>query len=263
MWVSPMKYIFLSTLFLLQIFTSPLFAKKIIIKVPKLADTFYNDDYNLDLLKLALSKMGTEFEIQTIAQDSSQERIIRELESGEIINLFWMGCSQKNSERLLEVPIPLFRGLLGHRIFMIHKDDAPLFTHIKTIKDLQKLRGVVGNGWPDEEIMLSSGLPLVRSTYKNAFKLMNARNRAEYFPRGSYEIIPELEKRKLSLPNLRMQENLPLVYKYAVVFYVSPKFPELAKLIHQGLLKSYEDGSFLEKFRNHKVVNFSRKLPSS
>ena len=248
-----MKNRYLRLIILFFTFFNSYAQAKVILKIPSLSQIGYSDEYHLGLLNLALSKTGVEYEIQQVEQDASHERLARELIKGEEYNIFWLGSSLKNSQNLIEIPIPLYRGLLGHRIFIIHKEDREKFKNITTLEQLLPLKGVVGTGWPDQDIMENSKLSLVTSTYKNAFKLMNAGKRADYFPRGSYEIIPELEKRK-SLSNLVMEENLALVYRYAVLFYVSPKAPEVAKLVHQGLLKAYDDGSFSKYFKSSPLV---------
>ena len=82
-------------------------------------------------------------------------------------------------------PFPLYRGLIGYRVFLIEKGRQADFDSVQTLEDLSKLTAVQGTGWDDIKILRAAGLPVVDGHYVNLPKMLQAR-RGDYYPEGHH-----------------------------------------------------------------------------
>lgn len=225
------------------------------IKLPVTSKHAGRDAYQIGLLKLLLQKAKGEHEITISSTEYTQARIIKELKEGSNkINLYWMGTSAKLEKDLLPIRFPVYRGLLGHRIFIIHRDDQVKFNNVKTLVDLQNYKGIQGIGWTDIEILEHSGLKQEMAKYENIFKMINRGARADYFSRGINEAFVEVDARKDKLPNLAVEKKVLLVYPFAMFFFTNRSNQELAKILEEGFYKASSDGSLNNYFYNHPYI---------
>lgn len=225
------------------------------IKLPITSEYVERDAYQIGMLKLVLEKAGVEYKIRISPRKYSQGRIIVTLKKGrDKINLYWMGTSIKIEKELLPIRFPVYRGLLGHRVFVIHKDDQSRFDTVKSLSDLQKYKGGQGIGWSDIAVLEHSGLKQHQATYENLFKMINLGGRLDYFSRGIGEAFVEVDARKDKLPNLVVEQKILLVYPFAMFFFTSRTNKELAKILENGFRKAYEDGSFNKYFYSHPYI---------
>lgn len=203
--------------------------------------------YFSGLLQKALQKGANrrvvppiEFTIQM-----AEDRMVRELRADRIIDVLWLGGSKERARDLLMVPIPLERGLVGYRQFIIRKERVAEFDTIKTLADLANLKACHGAQWGDTEILRAAQLPVVTSVnYESLFKQLAA-GRCDYFPRGIHQGKVEVAMRAAALPDLIVYEPLILHYPFASYFYVNPKNKELARWLQDGLEKMIDDGDLL------------------
>lgn len=226
------------------------------IKIPITTKASERDIYKVDLLKLILSKVPGSHPITFVSNlPRTQSRIIHELETNSgVINLYWMGTSAELEKKLLPVRIPLLRGIIGNRVFIIHKDHQKKFNTVTSIVELQKFVGIQGLGWSDIEILENSGLKQFSATYDAIFKIINMGQRVDYFSRSIGEVLHEIRDNKIQYPNLAIEEKVLLVYPFALFFFTSNENKELAALLERGFKKAYEDGSFLEFFQNNAII---------
>ncbi len=148
--------------------------------------------------------------------------------------------------------MPLFKGLLGHRILIIHKDNAHLFDHVQTYEQALRYKYGQGKGWTDTMIMEANGMEVVTTVRYEGLFYMADGGRFHAFPRGVHEPWGEIASR----PELELtvDKNLMFVYTMPYYLFVSPKRPELARAIEQGLLAAIDDGGFDEVFLNNSMV---------
>lgn len=212
------------------------------------------DKYVFDLLVLSLDKTMDkygEYEILFNSTDMGQDRALEYIQNGEEITLHWSMTSKDRESKLLPVRIPLLKGLLGHRIFLIRKGEQERFNNIKDIEDLKKFTAGQGFSWPDTKILESNGLKVFTAPkYADLFPMLRNK-RFDYFPRGVNEIWPELEAHK---DYLTIEENILIKYHAPLYFFLNKNDTKLAERIKEGLLKAIEDGSFDKIFYNHKVT---------
>ncbi len=208
--------------------------------------------YFIDLLKLALDKTITKYGPYRLVMADlkmQQDRALNWIEQEKIIDLYWSMTDKNRETKLLPVRIPLMKGLLGYRIFIINKDDQEKFDRINTIGDLKKLTAGQGHDWPDVDILQANNLNVVSfSNYEGSFKMLKAR-RFDYYPRGVGEIFPEIEARKEM--GLTVEKHLLLRYPAPIFYFVNRKNLPLAARIEEGLRMAISDGSFNRLFFNH------------
>ncbi|OEJ69364.1 hypothetical protein BEN30_03750 [Magnetovibrio blakemorei] len=210
--------------------------------------------YPVQLLELALRKSGKPYEMQPFQESMNEARARSILEAGDgNLTVAWFGTSRDFEQRLRPVRIPMYRGLLGHRIFLINKAKQPLFSAVKTVADLHPLLALQGQGWSDVEILAGAGLNVDTARYNNLFPMLNG-GRGDYFPRGVTEAFAELEHFGLNNPNLAVEEELTLVYPFAMFYFVSRSDVALHDAIRDGLAAAFADGSFQALFESHPAI---------
>ena len=168
------------------------------------------------------------------------------LRKEERINVIWATPTQEREELLLPIRVPIRKGLLGYRVFLIRKQDVEKFSSISTLDELRKLNVGQGYVWNDVKVFKASGFNVVTgSSYEGLFSmLMNGR--FDYFSRGINEAQVEYEMRKGKFPDLFIEEHILLYYPWPKYFFTSKKNPKLADRIERGLRLMLRDGSFDE-----------------
>jgi hypothetical protein len=156
-------------------------------------------------------------------------------------------------QKFAPVRICLYKGLLGNRIFIIHKDNQAKFDQVKTLDDLKRITIGQGKTWADTKILESNGLQVVKvNKYESLFYMVEG-GRFDAFSRGVHEPFGELEQHP-QLKDLTVEKGLMLVYKMPFYLFVKKANSQLAKDIETGLNRAIDDGSFDEVFRNDPAV---------
>ena len=172
-----------------------------------------------------------------------------ELAKGQSIDVMWTMTSKEREGILLPVRIPLLKGLLGYRIFLIREGDADKFKQVLNLSQLRHFVAGQGHDWPDTQILRASNLPVhTSSNYEGLFSMLKAR-RFDYFPRGINEIWPELDAHKDQ--GMVIDKYLMLYYPSPIYFFFNPKNVALARRVEDGLKLAIEDGSFDRIFFSH------------
>jgi len=220
------------------------------IRIPVTSGDTTRQSYQIGLLKVLLKKIPGQHTITISTTNYTQSRIIHQLKSKDkLINLYWAGTSSELEQQLLPIYIPLYRGLLGYRSFIINNENKKIFSSINTLKDLQALNGVQGLGWADTKLLEYSGLKQYSAKYENCFSMIN-KGRVDYFSRGIMEAGIEVKARVTKLPHLSLDENVLLHYPFAMYFFTGPDNKQLAKALTKAFKRAYEDGSFLQYFNS-------------
>jgi hypothetical protein len=203
--------------------------------------------YFTGLLQKALQKAANGRELPQLVTtiEMAEDRMVRELRADRIIDILWLGGSKERANGLLMVQVPLERGLVGYRQFIIRKERVAEFDAIKTVADLANLKACQGAQWGDTEILRAAKFNLVTSvSYENLFKQLAA-GRCDYFPRGFHQGKAEMAARSLVYPELVIYEPLILHYPFAAYFYVHPKNKLVAQWLQDGLEKMIDDGELI------------------
>ncbi len=178
---------------------------------------------------------------------ATQGRYIEDLRAGRI-DVMWAASDASIEAQVPPVRIPLLKGLLGHRIFLIHKNSQHKFDAINTLEDLKKIKFGQGATWADTNILESNGLTVVKTQkYENLFHMLDG-GRFDAFPRGVQE--PWGEVNKIPGLELAIEKRLMLVYKMPFYIFVAPDNPSLARDIESGFNSMIADGTFDHEFLN-------------
>lgn len=198
-------------------------------------------DYMSGLLRLALSYSGKDYQFASTSEVYSRPRVMESLKTGHI-SVMWGGTSEQMEQDFIPVRIDAYRGLMNHRLFFIRTGDQARFDRIHTLEDLRQISLGQGRSWQDAAILENAGLRVVKATKKNSLYYMLDGGRFDAFPRGTNEVVTELNAFP-ELP-LTVEKNLVLIYPLPTYFFVSPLDPELAKDIEFGLESAIKDGRF-------------------
>lgn len=231
---------------------------QIIIRQAPETDGDMRYQYYWDLLDHALAATAKDFgpyelKVCKYGMDENRRRHELEINSG-LLNVIVHGSIRDYEESLLPIRIPLDKGLLGYRVFLIRADRQSDFNQIRTLADLRRFTVGQGAEWGDATILEAAGIPVVKgSSYEGLFGMLDAK-RFDYFSRGVMEIGDEFELYHKQYPQLAIETNLMLYYPMARYFYVSrsPDGEKLARRIQTGLGRIIADGTFEKLFDEFK-----------
>jgi hypothetical protein len=214
---------------------------------PEWSDTG-RDPYGVALLKLAFAKAHACHTLVYSAEPMKQGRAIYELEHGSgALDIMITMTSAERESRLLAVPVPLTKGVLGWRIPLVRKERLQMFADVRTVEQMKGFVAGQGHDWPDVGILRASGLPVhVSSTYDGMFRMLEA-NRIDYFPRAVQQVFDEVGR----YPGLAVEPNLVLRYPTDAYFFVNRSNVVLAEEIRRGLEAAIADGSFDRLFYSY------------
>lgn len=203
------------------------------------------------LVTLALEQAGVEVALTLVDMEMAQGRSLMELARGDgPLDLMWtMTTRQREASGLLTVRIPIDRGLMGWRVLLVRRDDLPRWQKLQGLADLRHLMAGQGHDWPDTEILRANGLKVLTSSTHDALFRMLANDRFDYLPRAIMEVDAELADNRH--PQLAVVPDLMLYYPTASYLFVSPRRPDLARLLLAGLEKAVAEGSLQRLHQEH------------
>ena len=197
--------------------------------------------YPVAVLRLALEKAGVAAELVPAAVPMEQERAIRALAKGNLIDVLWTVSTPERERRLRAVRVPIDRGLIGWRVLLVKHTALSRFRSITNVGELAALRGAQGHDWPDLPILRANGLDVLASPhYESLFDLLE-RGRIDYVPRGVSEVRPEAKTH--AGKGIVIEPGLLLHYPSALYFFVHPENGALAAQLDRGLRIAHTDGS--------------------
>ena len=211
------------------------------------------DKYKTDLIKLILDNSGIDYSLYYYQEPGAHSVQIQRLKKG-VITLRSLGATQEQENKFIPIRIPIFKGLIGYRVFLINKADQYKFDKIRSINDLQKLTGIQGYGWADIKIMEDAGLPQIAVKGKAIYRMVNRGGRADYFSRAVYEAAGELQTMKTAFPDVAIEKRIFLTYPFAMYFYITPQHSELAEKIRTSFQELVDSGQFDQFFYHHPYI---------
>lgn len=210
-----------------------------------------NSPYAIAMLKLANEKLGNKYQFNITSNGVTKMRLMEEVNNGTY-DVFWSSTNNDLETRFDPIRIPLFKGLLGHRIFIIRQGDQARFDNIKTVEDLKHIKMGSGTTWADTKILAANGLNVVKvNKYPNMFYMLDGA-RFDAFPRAVFEPFKEIATYS-KLP-LTVEKNLMLVYRMPYYLFVRKGNTQLGKDLETGLERAIADGSFEKLFLNDPSV---------
>jgi len=209
--------------------------------------------YATGLFKIVVDHTGDQYEAIPVDINASYARVIEEVSKGRL-TVMWAAhhWEKEEKENIRPIRIPVFKGLLGYRIFIISREKQKLFNQITNKKELAKLTFGQGLEWADTTILEENGLSVITlKNYRQLFAMVNA-GRFDVLPRGVIEPWEELK----SYPelDLAVEKTLALHYTLPFYFYVNAKNTKLAEDLKRGLEAAVANGSYENYFQNHPIV---------
>lgn len=145
------------------------------------------------------------------------------------------GNSKLAHEQKILIPLPLMKGLLGHRILIIRAADKNKFAALKSAQQLQQLRMGIPATWADAELFRQNGYPVVeRGSFDELFERLENKE-FDYVTFGANEVDGVFKARAAESGALIIEPSLLVYYPFPLVFYVNPANKQLAERVAQGL----------------------------
>ncbi|NRA18346.1 MAG: transporter substrate-binding domain-containing protein [Oceanospirillaceae bacterium] len=214
------------------------------------------ETYYLALLELVLNKTIPDQTYQQLSLLPSKRIVYRKrafemLRSGEL-DVLWSMTSSAREKKALPIRVPLLKGLLSYRIFIIRQGEQQRFSVIDSLEQLGRLTAGQGLHWADTKVLQANGLEVVTAAdYNSLFSLLQHK-RFDYFPRGVHEPWHEILVHKDK--KLVVEQKLLLRYPSPVFFFVSNNNTSLQQRIKSGLKIAIADGSFEQLLYNHPIT---------
>ncbi len=225
-------------------------ADRVLIFAPH-SERDYRHRYNNAILSTALDKTTSThgaYELKMTLRGSQRERALVELIAGRLINVHTVPTRPEWEEKALPIRIPVAKGLLGYRLFLIKRQDLDRFASIQSLEALKQLRAGLRQQWSTTLAMQALGFNVMTGrSYEGLFRML-VHGRFDYFPRGVNEIFEEYDHRRLNLPEMTIEPSKALYLPMPTYIFVSPQNPELAARIEAGLRRMIQDGSLDKLF---------------
>lgn len=206
--------------------------------------------YDYELLRQALeATVATHgpYELRPSAAAMNQARAADEIAAGSgLVNVLARSTTKEQEQRLLPVRIPIDKGLISYRVFLIRSDMQDRFAAVNTLDDLRGYSVGSYPTWADTRILREAGFKVVTGdSYEGLFRMLVAR-RFDFFSRSADEAYREYEERRELLPEMRVEDHLLLHFPTTRFFFVrrSEDGEKLASRIETGLNRMIKDGSF-------------------
>ncbi len=239
------------SLFVCLFASCQLLAADKILRVNNFSDP--NASYAIKMLKLAIAHSDNpNYQLEISHENFTQTRTNEEVRSKGLLDVCWASSDSDIEAQLRPIRIPLFKGLLGYRIFIINKNDQAKFSHVKTLEELKKLTIGQGRTWADGRILEANGFTVIKTNkYPSLFYMVEG-GRFDAFPRGVNEPFGELETR----PNMELavEKSLMLYYRMPFYLFVAPDNQSLAKDLETGFARAIANGEFDKVFYGDKAI---------
>jgi hypothetical protein len=212
--------------------------------------------YEAAAIALALEKSQThagDYRLTLISEDRSDERVIRELREGKIINMASAPVWPINLEPdppMDIVPIPIAKGLVGYRRLVVRNEDLETFNALSSLDELREYSAGFGRNWSDLAVFHNAELPVVEGSSIQQLYSMLARERFDYFPLSPMAVEGSLAASGYA-DQLTIVPNLIIYYPLPIHVQISINQPELRRRVEEGLKAATADGSLERLFDEH------------
>jgi ABC-type amino acid transport substrate-binding protein len=209
--------------------------------------------YHWAVLAAAMEATKNEGPYTILEADSimSENRTFKEIvsDSGKV-TIIRDNCSKTMEQYLLPVKVPLMKGALGWRVFII-PEELQKKMQVHTLEDLKKYSIGAGQGWGNIQLLRDAGFTVtVGSSYEGLFGMVML-SRFDLFDRGIIEAPIEVLERNGQYPDMVIEKNILLRYPILDYFYVNKKDVKLAARIERGLNIIISNGTLDRLFEKY------------
>ena len=214
---------------------------------PEAADD-HRYDYHWRVLRAALDATREKYGAYTLEPGppmSERLQVVEMQRPHGALNALVLDATQALEQALQPVKIPVDKGLLGYRVFLIQAEDQPRFAAVQSLEQLRQFRFGQQREWSDVAIYQAAGLEVVAgSSYEGLFRMLMLR-RFDAFGRGVTEVTGELAHWRTKYPQMAIENELLLYYPLPVYFWF-PRTAEgrrHAQRVGEGMLALIADGT--------------------
>lgn len=207
-------------------------------------------EYVFELLNYALNYRSNAASINVRYSEHihSRKRLHQLMLEGRKVDIQATATRIDWEESLIPIRVPIFKGLLGYRVFLINEDNQPTFSGIKELEQLKKMQAILGAQWSITPVWEAHNFKTIKNgDYDSLFKIIHFK-RADYFPRGMNEVTQELTNYQPKYPKLAIERKLAVYMPLPMYFFVTPHKPELAERLKTNLEAMIESGDFDRQF---------------
>lgn len=238
--------------------SAPAWAQEVVHYHRPSSDLDVRYDYHIALLSEALKRTEAEYG-PAVARPSerrmSQQRLMFMLEEGHAgVDVAVSPTDRWRETRLTPVRIPLDKGLLGWRVFIVRAGRLEELARVRSVEELKRYTVGQGTHWVDVPVYRSAGFDVqTGNRYEGLFAMLSL-DRFDIFPRGVEEAYAEVSARRRQYPDLRVERTLVLHYPFVRYFWVanSQRGDMLRERITKGLELMLADGTFDRIFHEYK-----------
>lgn len=193
------------------------------------------------------------------------QRGIAEVESGiGRVNIVSRATNLDLEKRLRPIRIPLDKGLLGFRMFLVMPETQARLEKVKTLDELRQFTIGQSASWTDVRVLQAGGFKLVLAdAYTPLFSMLGGQ-RFDLFARGAIEIESEWRANQEKVPGMLIEKRFVLHYPMPRYFFV-PRTAEgerMAERIEDGLQRLRASGEFERRYKAwKKLVLANLRLP--
>jgi hypothetical protein len=220
-------------------------------------------DYHWRVLRTALEKTVKQYGPYRMeaAAFMTEDRQVFELknETGRLTVLI-RGDTLEYDQEFEAVWIPIDKGLLGYRVFLIRREEQSQFTPATTLEQLRNYTIGQGDGWKDIDILRANGFKVQSGgDYAGLFAML-VNGRFDVFSRGVEEVLDEYSLHKQQFANLALETNLMLYYPIARYFWFakSERGRRLAQRVRAGMTLMVADGTLDRMFEAEHETLFNQ-----
>jgi ABC-type amino acid transport substrate-binding protein len=225
-------------------------------------DSQYDFDYELlrQALAATTAKFG-DFIVRPSELPMTQGRAEADIVSGKgDVTIMSRSTSIEKEAIMLPIRIPIDRGLMSYKVFLIRADRQNEFSAIKSLDELRKLSVGSFPTWIDTKILQDAGLTVVTGdTYEGLFAMLNA-GRFDFFMRDVDQAYRELDERQTTFPEMTVEKTILLYYPTTRYFFVQrgDAGQVLARRVEEGLNMMIADGTYDKLFQRYKAPMLER-----
>ncbi|WP_416308139.1 amino acid ABC transporter substrate-binding protein [Neptunicella sp. SCSIO 80796] len=219
------------------------------------------NEYPLAVLKLALEQTGVKFQLRESVNRMAQGKAMISLAASREINVLWSMTDSTRENQLMPIRIPIYKGLIGLRLFLIKSNKQASFQRVSTLTHMRDFTLVQGKDWPDTKILQANGFEVMTAPYYLGLFDILVQEQADLFPRSVVEIWQEIDAQKAET-SIEIEPRLGVYYPTAMYFFVNKKNIILANILRSGLEKAVENGEFDKLFfKVHQPILDQANLP--
>lgn len=214
--------------------------------------------YQIELMKQALDRGGeTPIRLEGIEEEIPGIRLVDAILSGRtgpnIPDVINRPTDIDMEKKLTPIRIPLEKGLLGWRVFLIRREDRAGFRAVTAEAELKKRTVGMGKDWIDIKIFEHNGYAVGSAReFTELFKMLS-HDRFDYLSFGVNECSAIFDQYAAAYPDLAMEDSLAVHYPFARYFWTAgtPKGRRIRERLERGLERMISDGSFDRIFMDH------------